>query len=1191
MAEMEGAERSSIYVAPLNIKKYKAQGSQSLSRTSSVVSRRRNKTSVASQTQMTPPLSPRSSQETIASEEEEDQIQPVFHTYLRAFYPFHPPISVSSTTITVPLCQGDIVLVHSIHTNGWADGTILSTGGRGWLPTNYCEPFDPGAMTTLFHALTTFWDQVRDWTENNLDRIGNQDYMRGIIAGIRVLLERTGCLNRDSPNVQTHNGLKRNRKVLLSDLSALVRTSKSLQDVIAGKQTDLPVADILDEMLLRAFKLVMRGVRFLDIWKSEFKSGNIDNNSTQLESGRAVPPTPPAETVAAGSTSASTEPGNPGPNLKLASHKLINDADAANESGTTQQTEVPSIQQESTCEAGDDNANPIESRSTLSAHRPSEIQTRRISVTHRLSYNGQTLGSRNPNLASERLSASHDAFLGCLGSFIGLHLQARSTSELLVITQQSVTSCRSLLNVVEAVLDHDVRRSEILEQARDAMYKKITDLVHTAQEIFRPAMATNEEDVLLPDEGKELVAAATGCVRTAGECVAKTRYVLERIGDFEFESLGLGIFDVDNLESGNPAQEPAENPATSQEIDEKPLPPPPQSPTSPIVTENTSDPSEPKGRSSSVESFLPPLPQFGMSPLMQGEASDSSPETSTPSISIGIRKSESGVASTISNSTYIGSIRDSETSALSRASTRAASPDNSPPKASECERFSSTPSTLAEECEDAEAKVLEKTYAHELVYNKDGQITGGSLPALIEKLTTHDSTPDALFVSTFYLTFRLFATPMGFAEALVDRFDYVGDSENIAMPVRLRVYNVFKGWLETHWRHDCDSVALDFIMEFAKQKLNPVLPGAGVRLRELGGKVAVATSPVVPRLVSSIGKTNTSVATYISPETPLPPPMISKGQLNALRSWKNGGAPIGILDFDPLELARQFTLKESRIFCSILPEELLATEWMKKSGSLAVNVRAMSTLSTDLANLVADSILMLEDVKKRARIIKQWVKIAARCLELNNYDSLMAIVCSLNSSTIIRMKLTWEIVSQKTKATWDLLKSIVDVSRNYAVLRQRLHNSVPPCIPFVGTYLTDLTFVEEGNQTTRQLYSQGSEQSIAVINFDKHVRTAKIISELQRFQIPYRIAEVPELQTWIQDQLVRVRSSDPKDVQHYYRRSLLLEPREQITARLSPLEPQQQHSAFGISRENVREKFDFLNWSHLSREKSLSTSS
>src|SRR5207248_46172 len=213
---------------------------------------------------------------------------------------------------------------------------------------------------------------------------------------------------------------------------------------------------------------------------------------------------------------------------------------------------------------------------------------------------------------------------------------------------------------------------------------------------------------------------------------------------------------------------------------------------------------------------------------------------------------------------------------------------------------------------------------------------------------------------------------------------------------------------------------------------------------------------------------------------------------------------------------------ESRIFCSILPEELLATEWMKKSGSMAVNVRAMSTLSTDLANLVVDTILQFEDPKMRAKIIKQWIKIGNKCLELNNYDSLMAIVCSLYSSTNLRLKKTWEVVSAKNKTLLENLRRIVDVSRNYAVLRQRLQNHVPPCLPFVGTYLTDLTFVDVGNQATRKLDTGAG--SIDVINYDKHVKTAKIISELQRFQIPYRLTEVPELQTWMQDQLVRVRS-------------------------------------------------------------------
>ena len=497
--------------------------------------------------------------------------------------------------------------------------------------------------------------------------------------------------------------------------------------------------------------------------------------------------------------------------------------------------------------------------------------------------------------------------------------------------------------------------------------------------------------------------------------------------------------------------------------------------------------------------------------------------------------------------------------------------------------------TLNDECEEAEIDMLEKTYAHELVYNKDGQISGGTLPALIERLTTHDSTPDATFVSTFYLTYRLFATPVEFAQALIHRFHYVGDSPRIAGPVRLRVYNVFKGWLESHWRNDCDSPALRLIMPFATGPLLLVLPTAGKRLALLAEKVRATIGPLVPRLVSSMGKTNTSIGHYVAPDAPMPAPVITKSQLNALKNWKYSGASVSILDFDPLELARQFTIKESRLFCSILPEELLATEWMKKSGSMAVNVRAMSTLSTDLANLVADSILQLEDAKKRAAIIKQWVKIANQCLELANYDSLIAIICSLNTSTILRLERTWCSVSSKTKALLEQLKAVVDVSRNYSVLRQRLQNHVPPCLPFVGTYLTDLTFVDVGNQTTRQLGGEGTEESKTVINFDKHMKTARIISDLQRFQIPYRFVEIPELQTWIQDQLVRVRSSSQSDVLSYYRRSLVLEPRDATSTR--PSLGEHSTSTFSSTTSSAKEKFELfgMSWTHHSREKGHST--
>ncbi|PGH16393.1 hypothetical protein AJ79_01724 [Helicocarpus griseus UAMH5409] len=1179
------------HVAPLNVLK-----GRNHAQTHNVPLSANMVSTLPSQMRVTPPLTPHSSREEMIERNSHDVS--IFHNYLRAFYPFQPNAGVSSSTVTLPLDQGDIILVHSIHTNGWADGTLLETGARGWLPTNYCEAYDQVPMRPLLKSLTDFWDTIRGGSLSTLHQFTNQDYMRGLIAGVRFLLEKSECLTRDCHLVQKFDGLRRNRKALLSDLSSLVKLAKRLQDVANGGQLDGALDAIFDQMLFKAFKIVTRGVRFLDVWNEEvgLSRAMAEFDVPPISPGHDVydaPLTPPVDSSfsAVPTFGSNVVPPTPSFSISDVSDNQEQGDYSADVHGSIGQAEL---------------YNPHNTRLQ-------SVQPKRISVSHRISYNGPT-SVHNPNLASAALTSAYDEFLSVLGSFIGLHLQSRSSTELLLTTQKAAQSCRALLTIVGTICERDLHRSDLLEQSKGTLQGRLKELVHATRDVFRP---TDDEVVFMPDEGKRLVDAATGCVRGAGDCVAKARYIFEQSGDFELESsIGLGIsgLDVDDYQSPADCQYTDDSGVQtsvydqSEKVDntnEAPLrsPPPPiviptkQMPYTPDLTGGatpSSDYSNAMARTP-TSTFGDPLSLNFSSyhdlvdaPAISEQCDPhetyhaKSPEDEYPT-EICHAETTADMTSAASETAYVPSARDSETSAVSQASTRVTTPDFNkpfPPAAAHTPSFQGSQTTLVEEADEGE-NLLEKTYAQELML-KDGQVIGGSLRALIEKLTAHQSTPDALFVSTFYLTFRHFATPTDFAEALMERYDYIGDNAEAAGPVRLRVYNIFKGWLESHWRHDCDDIALPSILKFARTKLMLTLPSAAKRLVELAEKVSTVHGPVVPRLVSSMGKTNTAVAQYVSPDVPLSPPIVSKSQLNLLRQWKAGGQPASILDFDPLELARQFTLKESRIFCSILPEELLGTEWMKKSGSLAVNVRAMSTLSTDLANLVADCILQQEEPKKRAVVIKQWVKIASKCLELNNYDTLMAIICSLNSSTISRLRRTWELVSQKTKNLLEQLKQIVDVSRNYAVLRQRLQNHVPPCLPFVGTYLTDLTFVDHGNQDTRSLPT--GDGSKMVINFDKHMKTAKIISELQRFQIPYRLAEVPELQTWIQDQLVRVRSAGEKGFQNYYRRSLVLEPREQALQRSAHLEPTPP-----LSRETPKEKFDFLSWTHSSKSKTLAS--
>lgn len=1002
--------------------------------------------------------------------------------------------------------------------------------------------------------------------------------------------ERTHCLTRESAIIQRHDGLRRGRKSLLSELSSLVKSAKRLQE---HQRLPIPtedVNDIIDEMILKAFKIVTKGVRFLDVLEDDRRqrAPAVTVMATVLEEA-SIPPTPPADSVSFG--------GGQGQTANAAAHP---DAD-----GTVAQLSVPT--------AGDatQTTAPINKRLSsiylpvgtnphrLSQTNPVGAHRLSASISHRVSLAGPSPLSRPQNLVLQRLNDSHDTFLSHFGSFIGrLHLQSQPRPHLALAVKQSATSGGQLLVVVDVVCSHSALSKELLDETRAAMYDRIVDLVHAARDILTSS-GPDVADIITPQDNSRLLYAATGCVKATGECVAKTRWVIEKIGDFEHEfndghlgiDLDLSVLDVVQDERERPATAvgsasisesvvsstvsevpfttsvPAPAVRTPTLSVDKPLPDVP-----PILTSDpekrrsqqsgtTSRPQSPlliddnassmASSISSIRPILPPLPRLSTSLLPQEDYSPSEHSPDHDSEGHSSFRSESMTASSFGTaSTYLS--RDSESSLVSQTSTRATTPDltlvpKNQPSMSELSIAGS--STLAEEVEDVETKLLEKTFAHELMFNKEGQVTGGSLQALVERLTTHESTPDAMFVSTFYLTFRLFCTPVKLAEALVDRFDYVGDSPHMSSPVRLRVYNVFKGWLESHWRDETDREALALITPFAEDRLGSTLPSAGRRLLELTQRVSSSDGSLVPRLVSSMGKTSTSISQYIPADAPLPSPVVTKSQLGLLANWKMGGTCPTILDFDPLEFARQVTIKQMNIFCCIMPEELLGSQWMKKGGADSPNVKAMTALSTDLSNLVADTILHYSEVKKRAAVIKQWIKIAHQCLELNNYDALMAIICSLNSSTITRLRRTWDFVSPKRREMLKTLQAVVDPSQNNKALRARLHDHVPPCLPFLGMFLTDLTFVDVGNPATKQLPGHdGCEQSgLTVVNFDKHTRTAKIIGEVQRFQIPYRFAEVPSLQEWFQAQVARVRELETpgNNVQvSNYRKSLLLEPRE-----------------------------------------------
>ena len=296
-----------------------------------------------------------------------------------------------------------------------------------------------------------------------------------------------------------------------------------------------------------------------------------------------------------------------------------------------------------------------------------------------------------------------------------------------------------------------------------------------------------------------------------------------------------------------------------------------------------------------------------------------------------------------------------------------------------------------------EGAPVDWTMAHDhapqdVAYNSEGHLIGATLPALVERMTPHDSIVDASFAGIFFMTFRLFSTPEELVQILITRFNLEQPAglsgEDLdkwrhqkLTPVRLRVSNFIKLWLETYWRAGNDDAALPLLLEFVRGSMSESFVSAAQRLEDLitfRSLANQATSPVSERHRMGDRLTMSLNAPLVPPVGEVPRPVMSRALLASLRS-KNF-SNVAVTDFDVTELARQLTIMESGVYCAVTPEEML--DIGQSSAPPAVNVKAVSSLSTVITGWVAECILDEHDIKKRTLLVKYFIKLADVSLRL-----------------------------------------------------------------------------------------------------------------------------------------------------------------------------------------------------------------
>eukprot|EP01103_Thecamoeba_quadrilineata_P019256 TRINITY_DN7710_c0_g1_i1.p1 TRINITY_DN7710_c0_g1~~TRINITY_DN7710_c0_g1_i1.p1 ORF type:complete len:1179 (-),score=318.56 TRINITY_DN7710_c0_g1_i1:14-3550(-) len=405
-----------------------------------------------------------------------------------------------------------------------------------------------------------------------------------------------------------------------------------------------------------------------------------------------------------------------------------------------------------------------------------------------------------------------------------------------------------------------------------------------------------------------------------------------------------------------------------------------------------------------------------------------------------------------------------------------------------------------------------------LVFKEDKTVTGGTVTKLVNFLTEPENT-DTDFTFIFLLTYRTFTTPMFFLEKLTQRFvrevppyfyveEQVKRFEATQRPIRLKVVNVLRKWITNHYYDfEMDANLVYKLIDFLE---DPKVPA--------GSEKPIDQLKVILRKNIKGGMTSKKEI-MINPSL-IKPPILPQD----LESFN-------FPQLDPLEVARQMCLIEQKIYRAIKSRECLNQAWNHKTmkETAAPNILAMIRRFNNVSAWVASEIIQTTSLNERILTVQRFITIAQHCRDLHNFNATQEILSGLSSAAIYRLKATWAKVDPKLLVQLEQLKTLLSSDGSFATLRSVLHTETPPSIPYLGMYLTDLTFIEDGNP---DLLPDG-----VLINFMKRRRVAAVIQEIQQYQLtPYPLAKVKQIRSYLSG----VIGMSPKNI---YDLSLMVEPR------------------------------------------------
>eukprot|EP00118_Oscarella_pearsei_P003292 m.13785 g.13785 ORF g.13785 m.13785 type:complete len:1275 (+) comp25228_c0_seq1:253-4077(+) len=366
-------------------------------------------------------------------------------------------------------------------------------------------------------------------------------------------------------------------------------------------------------------------------------------------------------------------------------------------------------------------------------------------------------------------------------------------------------------------------------------------------------------------------------------------------------------------------------------------------------------------------------------------------------------------------------------------------------------------------------------------------VASATFNKLIQQLT-HSDHHDLDFVHTFLLSYQTFTTPENLLAKLIQRYHIVrptdmsySDFGNMRTSIQARVINALRLWVEHVDDFKGNSNLQTRLLNFISSVLYNDWPKLCCRLRR--NLIAIQDEEKEQKSVWSL--------------KPKP----------RLRLPAHVSHVMSLFNFHAEEIARQITLIDFKMFSAIKPSELLNQSWCRpKYKHKAQNLLKLIARVNCITKWVATAILSQNTARDRARRMILFIELAHYLYKLHNFNTMVAVIGGLYHSSVDRLRHTKaKLEKMDKKATKKLasMRAFINPVDNFKQLRYDLGHVDPPCIPYLGIFMADLTMIDHGN---KNFTNEG------LINFSKCRLIYRQVRSFKTYQRQaYNFEQIPAL--------------------------------------------------------------------------------